>query len=295
MDIVSQHIEESLVSEVISLKEKRTTAQCLHFHLSKLNAKSKNFETQALLNAAKEGLHNIEGTIYPCSDLDLFMIFKMSDPEPLRQVITNLRFFYANDPLACGSEEEGISRFVTSYQLPKDYENFFFICNRKLLAFQAEEEKRRKKKQEIISIQVEQHLWKNALYNRAHRQSLCILLIEDQAFSRQLLKDSLSKEYITLAAKDATEGLYLYSLNAPDIVFLDIELPDHSGHEVLHHLLNFDPLAFIVMTTASSDSDDVKRAIAEGARGYIVKPFTLQKINQYVTMYLTQFKAKGSR
>ena len=113
---------------------------------------------------------------------------------------------------------------------------------------------------------------------RRTRKKPDILIVEDQAFSRKLLQGMLEKEYKTLAAADASSALHLHLLHAPDIILLDIELPDVSGHVLAEAIRKFDPHAYIIMVTANHYLEDVTRARNNGAQGFIVKPYSKQKI-----------------
>jgi len=123
----------------------------------------------------------------------------------------------------------------------------------------------------------------SALRTIRHRQS--ILIIEDQVFFQTLLKHIISDNYDILSAADGIEGLKLYESVAPNIVFLDIDLPKMMGHQVLKHIQTLDKNCFVVMLTASQERDDVQQAIKGGACGYILKPFTKEQINYYLNFY----------
>lgn len=295
LSIISKPAEGALVKAATGLRTKSHHAYCIHFHLSKLKQNSKNADTTLFMNALKNGNQDTEGQVYHCFDGDFFVILKTNELEVVKEAVSNIRFLHADDPLACGVEGGGIENFATVYNTVDQYEDFFFACNRKQLAAAEAEELRKKSKQEEGLKHLQATTWRGALQSRTNRSRLCMLIVEDQAFSRQLLKESLMKEYIALDAKDAMQGMEVYVANAPDIVFLDIELPDYDGHTVLENLMKLDPDAFIVMTTANNNVVDVKRAIAAGARGYIVKPFTKQKINQYIQLYQTKFKHANTR
>ncbi len=68
-------------------------------------------------------------------------------------------------------------------------------------------------------------------------------------------------------------------------MFLDIGLPDKSGHDVLKEIMKVHPNAFVIMLTASNIVSDVKMAMSEGAKGYIVKPFSRKQIKESINNY----------
>lgn len=122
--------------------------------------------------------------------------------------------------------------------------------------------------------------------NRKNRTKPEILIVEDQAFSRTLLLEMLTHRYTTLVAADGLEALDIYARHAPDITFLDIELPGLNGHELARIIHTMDKNAFIVMVTANHYAEDVKAARENGAEGFIVKPYSKQKLFECVERYL---------
>lgn len=114
-----------------------------------------------------------------------------------------------------------------------------------------------------------------------------ILIVEDQAFSQQMLLSVLEPEHTCHVASSAGEGVLLYIEKCPDIVFLDIGLPDISGHSFAKLLKAIDPNVYVVLVTAKNFASDVQTAKENDVKGYIPKPFTkdaifetLDKFNQ---------------
>lgn len=94
---------------------------------------------------------------------------------------------------------------------------------------------------------------------RFNKRSLHALVVEDQPFSRKMLHDAL-RDFCTVdPAKDAHEGVKAYLKYPPHIAFLDIGLPDGSGHAMAALLRQLDPEAFIVMVTGNNSSDGQRR------------------------------------
>lgn len=100
-----------------------------------------------------------------------------------------------------------------------------------------------------------------------------ILIIDDEAQIRKLLTITLqSNHYKVIEAATGKEGIKLVSNHAPDLVLLDLGLPDESGHEVLKHLREWftNP---IVIISVQSNEEDIISALDNGANDYLVKPF----------------------
>ena len=120
--------------------------------------------------------------------------------------------------------------------------------------------------------------------NRKNRARLQILVVEDDDFSRTLVTRTLSG-YEVLTAADGKTTLTEYTINAPDIVFLDFELPDMTGLDILKKIKQVDPDAFVVMLTSHTETNIVQQSIANGAKGYIAKPFNKAKILSYIEQF----------
>lgn len=115
-----------------------------------------------------------------------------------------------------------------------------------------------------------------------------ILIVEDQDFSRKMLHDLLTRTcvYTCYSAKNAVEAIELYATHAPDIVLLDIGLPDHSGHEIAAVLKEVDPKSYIIYVTSSNFIKDVAAAKKNNVRGFIAKPYSKNKIQAAIDNYI---------
>ncbi|WP_199609404.1 response regulator [Flocculibacter collagenilyticus] len=110
------------------------------------------------------------------------------------------------------------------------------------------------------------------------------LVVDDVAEVRSLLRHTLTQlgvEDIDEAANGA-ECFKKFKPNKYSIIFLDIELPDVTGHKVLTSLKNLDENVKVVMVSAHSSIDNVKAAITHGAEGFVVKPFSIKKIESII-------------
>ncbi|MCB1875829.1 MAG: response regulator [Chromatiales bacterium] len=79
-------------------------------------------------------------------------------------------------------------------------------------------------------------------------------------------------------APNGQRALALFREHEYGLVFLDIEMPNLNGIEALHHMFEHRPETNIVMVSAHSTVDNVKTAIKEGAKGFIVKPYSIAKV-----------------
>ena len=100
-----------------------------------------------------------------------------------------------------------------------------------------------------------------------------ILIIDDEVQIRRLLTITLeSNDYKVLEAATAKEGLVLVANHPPDLVLLDLGLPDENGQQVLRHLREWYANPIIILSVQSQEEDIVK-ALDGGANDYLVKPF----------------------
>lgn len=100
-----------------------------------------------------------------------------------------------------------------------------------------------------------------------------VLIIDDEAQIRKLLSITLqSNAYKVSEASTGKEGLSLVASHPPDLVLLDLGLPDENGHEVLRHLREWYSNPIIIISVQSNEEDIVK-ALDNGANDYLIKPF----------------------
>jgi two-component system KDP operon response regulator KdpE len=100
-----------------------------------------------------------------------------------------------------------------------------------------------------------------------------VLIIDDEAQIRKLLQITLqSNDYIVTQAASAKEGLTVAANHPPDLVLLDLGLPDEDGHAVLKQLREWYSKPIIIVSVQNSEEDIVK-ALDNGANDYLVKPF----------------------
>ncbi len=101
-----------------------------------------------------------------------------------------------------------------------------------------------------------------------------ILVVDDAAFLRMSLKKILAAEdHMIYEASNGVEAITLYQEIRPDVVTMDITMPDMDGLEALKRLKQIDPGAKVIMCSAMGQQDKVVTAIQNGAIDFIAKPF----------------------
>ena len=105
-----------------------------------------------------------------------------------------------------------------------------------------------------------------------------ILFVDDDPKAQKILSTVLSEPYTVVSALTAAEGLQLFAKTDPDVVLLDINLPDRSGLDLLDEIVQRPLAPPVIMLTAFGEIEFVKRAIQAGAYDYILKPYTLDHL-----------------
>ena len=115
-----------------------------------------------------------------------------------------------------------------------------------------------------------------------------ILLVDDAAFMRMMLKDTLSKEGYTdlFEAVDGADAVDKFGEIGPDLVIMDITMPNMDGLEALTAIRAKDPNANVVMCSAMGQESMVMEAVRSGAKDFIVKPFKPDRVLKTVNAIL---------
>lgn len=107
-----------------------------------------------------------------------------------------------------------------------------------------------------------------------------VLIVDDAAFMRMMIKDILEKNGFEVVgeASNGIKAVEMYKKETPDIVTMDITMPDMDGIEAVKQIKAFDPGAKVIMCSAMGQQTMVMDAIRAGARDFIVKPFQADRV-----------------
>ncbi len=103
-----------------------------------------------------------------------------------------------------------------------------------------------------------------------------IMLVDDSAFSRNMLKKVMCKNEhieVCIEATNGNEAIKLYKTAKPDLVTMDLVMPEKGGIETIEELVKMDPTARIVVVSALGQEALVLEATKKGAKDFIQKPF----------------------
>ena len=110
------------------------------------------------------------------------------------------------------------------------------------------------------------------------------LVVDDVAAVRSYISQILQQMGITSVyeAADGSSALRLFGNHQPELVFLDIHLPDVSGHQLLKQIKSQQQHTVVFMVSAFSSVENLKQAVENGAKAFVIKPFTASRINSLV-------------
>ncbi len=102
-----------------------------------------------------------------------------------------------------------------------------------------------------------------------------VLIVDDNEMTRTLLRTILVSDgyHIAGESKNSKSGLEDALEKEPDVILLDILLPDGSGVDILKQLTKELPKTIVLMVTGKRDIETVKECLEHGAKGFIIKPF----------------------
>ena len=111
-----------------------------------------------------------------------------------------------------------------------------------------------------------------------------VLIVDDAAFMRMMIKDILEKNGFEVVgeAPNGIVAVELYKKEKPDVVTMDITMPDMDGIEAVKQIKGFDAGAKVIMCSAMGQQSMVMDAIKAGARDFIVKPFQAERVLEAV-------------
>ncbi|PRO65219.1 response regulator [Alkalicoccus urumqiensis] len=115
-----------------------------------------------------------------------------------------------------------------------------------------------------------------------------VLIVDDAAFMRMMIKDILVKNDFDVVgeAGDGAQAVEMYKDASPDLVTMDITMPEMDGITALKEIKKHDPDANIIMCSAMGQQAMVIDAIQAGAKDFIVKPFQADRVLEAINKSL---------
>jgi len=115
-----------------------------------------------------------------------------------------------------------------------------------------------------------------------------VLIVDDATFMRMMIKNIISKEGFEVVgeAENGKQAVDLYFETKPDLVTMDITMPEMDGIEAAKAIISKAPEAKIIMCSTMGQQSMVMEAIQAGAKDFIVKPFQPDRVIQALTKVL---------
>lgn len=123
---------------------------------------------------------------------------------------------------------------------------------------------------------------------RQTRARPVLLLVEDNPVVLQVAKAVVEKHFDVVMAETVRQAIVYYQRHLPDMVFLDIQLPDGNGVELLKDILDVDNDAYVIMLSGETQKSKIIETLEMGAKSYIPKPFNEQDLLDAINEYLYQ-------
>lgn len=112
---------------------------------------------------------------------------------------------------------------------------------------------------------------------RAMRLKPILLLVEDERMTQAFIEAMIEPYCDVIIADTIERGRRMYDQHWPNMVMMDINLPDGSGQDLTQEICEKDPGAYVVMVSAHSTSENIEHCMNLGAKGFVAKPVTSDK------------------
>ena len=116
-----------------------------------------------------------------------------------------------------------------------------------------------------------------------------VLVVDDAAFMRKMVSDALTKggHEVVGEAGNGVEAIERFQELKPEVMTLDITMPEKDGLSALREIIALDPAARVIMCSALGQESKVLESIKAGAKDFVVKPFQPDRVNDAITKALT--------
>ncbi len=271
---ITTQAEEALVNTIKDIKAGRHAKSSCCLHIRGLALGDQLFTR--LPHLLDKWIGDPQGKILVCEDRDIFVFSDFLTPKFYTRFREMLNAQLGYEPTA----ENTVTAFYDGHAHAPALEAMAHEKTERLRSEKMLEEEKRKVA--ALNAQVNTELVATLSRRRDMRKTMQIQVIEDDPFSRRMINLALTPEYEASFADCGITGLRDYLALAPDILFLDINLPDINGLELLEKIMKMDPEAYIVMLSGNGNAENVMTAVQAGAKGFVGKPFARDKLLQSI-------------
>ncbi len=280
MIVIAKEAETKLLEELQACREDHPTQRCLYMAFSAVDVPKKEL-FESFLKLLHEVPDAYNAQVFICQDRDVFI---------LMQGFMQRHFTDFLKTLAAELHKPELVNLGDIMEVGLNWTKLDTMCQRKMEKIRnelaKETEEKRKEEAEKATLEIMDTLDPGEISSiarrRAKRTSPVVMVVDDDQIVRTLVGNVLREKYDWTYAKDGQGALREYVASAPDVLFLDIGLPDINGHDVLESIFQMDPDAHIIMFSSHKDKQNIMRALEAGAKGFIGKPFTRDKLFQYI-------------
>ncbi len=274
MEIMSVNAHSKLIAVASSIGRNPLSWQgwhCLHVEFSGVDD---DMEQECLLwtkSIVESFLRGVEGRVYFCGDNHIHVICKKADRSILEEAGQQICALVYSESAVVSSHriyDLAAEGFSYARMVLEKSGNIFSLPVAQGVALGMEGR-----------CEIEGSTEKPILN---HQDFTKVLLVEDDPVTRWMVRNTLKHECQFATAPTANQAFAMYSSYQPDIVFLDINLPDKNGYAVLEWILRNDPGACVVMFSSNDNLDNIANAMDDGASGFIAKPFVKESLLHYI-------------
>lgn len=256
MLVIAKDAEQQFLKEAQQCREHFPNHRCLFLRFSKLSSdRADNFSL--LMDELRASLDDSSSQVYLCTDGDVFILNRYLTHKRVQKILAHLA---PNLQPALPHEE-----LADLFEIGIDWHRIRNLCEKKISRLQTIVYENHKPEKDFLSPQdalnhIDKGLIQSLPERRSVRDQTEIMVVEDDAFSQRLLNHVLKDKYPVSMTSDGAGALLSYVKKAPDVLFLDIGLPDIDGHEVLKKVFEMDPDAYVVMFSGNGDKNNVRIA-----------------------------------
>lgn len=280
MIVIATKTEMRLRDDLRKYATQKPNQRCFFLEFSQTDIpKAALFET--FLKLLERIPNSYMARVYLCQDKDILIMMES---------FMQRQFYEFVKTLSDALQHKDFSELVDVMEVGVHWAKLEALYTAKLEAIQnAEQEEQEAHRKEIadqntmqVMFQLDTDMVKEIPDRRGRRQRPLVMVADDDQLSRTLAGNVLRADYDLSFAKNGTEAMQEYVRSAPDILFLDIGMPDIGGHEVLETLFQLDPKAYIIMFSGRKDTNTIIKSLEKGAQGFLGKPFTREQLYSHV-------------
>lgn len=280
MKIVIQDGDQSFAHIMETVKKDPASWQ--HWNILYINVTREQEENNLpahayLVNYAGHICKHLDAVAYLVDNNQLFILCRGTEQGELRMLGTDICEVLFT--------QHKISASHTLYEPSHDWRTIIERCPRPSELYRFEAPRDDEKGELHQTMDIMQDILQTNLIQRRMRDSMRILLVEDDPVARRIFSRCMEEGQHLITSDNARDAVTQYALHAPNIVFLDIGLPDFSGHSVLEAITAYDPNAYVVIFSGNSFIENIACALESGAHGFIEKPFRRDRLEHYLKRY----------